>query len=575
MARPVVAWIVATLLVALTCSNAHATWSRTGNPVSVSPGAQHDPIAISPWIVWTDERHGHAQLYASRVDWYTGLPYPAVNETRVAASDFPQSQVAVDTDGNQWLYLAWSEDRGTGTGRDIYMTRVLHTGLDPDWSSDGVLICGAPGDQTNPRLAAEPPHHLVTWEDRRDGAADIYGLDVGEDGTAMPGWPADGRPIVTDPGEDENEAAYWFWVSEYPDRNHYTQVWSNAGRIRAQAFEVDGTVFTGTNWPPEGVQLSDPAYAASGLEALTLEVYPQNRLLFAWFEDREGVLELRTQGMRVSGVNYWCGGPLFGPAGIAAVPDTAARPSAFWLRRQSNNAYILFQDTRADAGDLYYQGLSLPAAGWFCDPFGFRADQAASGLVLPGTQGPVTRDGPACWVDNRSGVPQIYVFDYYSPTGVGVAPTGAEQSQPSSSFWTGIVFDWTPSPVVAWTDMRNPATAPDIYAQVIGPGGPGAVGVPERTPLSTALSPARPTPSREGVAFTLTIARAADVRLDVVDLAGRRLREIERGPIPAGEREVRWDGRDASGASVGPGLYWLSGTVDGVPISRRIVLVSP
>jgi flagellar hook assembly protein FlgD len=44
-------------------------------------------------------------------------------------------------------------------------------------------------------------------------------------------------------------------------------------------------------------------------------------------------------------------------------------------------------------------------------------------------------------------------------------------------------------------------------------------------------------------------------RVEVFDLLGRRVRTLDRGPRAAGAQRVAWDGRDAAGAPVTPGLY--------------------
>ncbi|MCA9753560.1 MAG: hypothetical protein KC591_15305, partial [Gemmatimonadetes bacterium] len=42
-------------------------------------------------------------------------------------------------------------------------------------------------------------------------------------------------------------------------------------------------------------------------------------------------------------------------------------------------------------------------------------------------------------------------------------------------------------------------------------------------------------------------------RVDLFDVSGRRIRAL---PWPQGATSVRWDGRDAGGIRVGPGVYW-------------------
>jgi flagellar hook assembly protein FlgD len=53
----------------------------------------------------------------------------------------------------------------------------------------------------------------------------------------------------------------------------------------------------------------------------------------------------------------------------------------------------------------------------------------------------------------------------------------------------------------------------------------------------------------------LRLPEATEGGLMVFDASGRRVRTVFRGLLPAGERLLHWDGRDASGARVPPGLY--------------------
>ena len=70
------------------------------------------------------------------------------------------------------------------------------------------------------------------------------------------------------------------------------------------------------------------------------------------------------------------------------------------------------------------------------------------------------------------------------------------------------------------------------------------------TRLSVGPSPFR---SEVTVRFSLPAALPTEVR--VVDVAGRRVRTLASGPLPAGEHALAWDGRDAQGAPVPAGLY--------------------
>jgi flagellar hook assembly protein FlgD len=63
------------------------------------------------------------------------------------------------------------------------------------------------------------------------------------------------------------------------------------------------------------------------------------------------------------------------------------------------------------------------------------------------------------------------------------------------------------------------------------------------------------------------------VSLAVHDLAGRKVRSLISGVVAAGERDVTWDLRDAAGARVADGIYFLRLAVDGGTITRRVAVV--
>jgi flagellar hook assembly protein FlgD len=59
-------------------------------------------------------------------------------------------------------------------------------------------------------------------------------------------------------------------------------------------------------------------------------------------------------------------------------------------------------------------------------------------------------------------------------------------------------------------------------------------------------------------------ANGGAVRVQVFDLAGRRLAELPEGATVNGMRTTRWDGRDARGAAAARGIYFVQarGTVE-------------
>jgi flagellar hook assembly protein FlgD len=64
-----------------------------------------------------------------------------------------------------------------------------------------------------------------------------------------------------------------------------------------------------------------------------------------------------------------------------------------------------------------------------------------------------------------------------------------------------------------------------------------------------------------------------EVRIDIYDAAGRWVATPEAGLRPAGEHEVRWEGRGAEGRRVQPGLYFVRLSAGGEDRNRRMVML--
>lgn len=107
-------------------------------------------------------------------------------------------------------------------------------------------------------------------------------------------------------------------------------------------------------------------------------------------------------------------------------------------------------------------------------------------------------------------------------------------------------------------DLETYDAAPDST----GPGG---------LPQALRFGVPRPNPSTDGVRLALELPRAGRVRVEVLDLAGRRIATLRDGPAVAGTLEVAWDGRDSSGARVAPGLYLARAATPAGRVAARIV----
>lgn len=86
---------------------------------------------------------------------------------------------------------------------------------------------------------------------------------------------------------------------------------------------------------------------------------------------------------------------------------------------------------------------------------------------------------------------------------------------------------------------------------------------------SLGLAPNYPNPFSGTTTLQLALPSAAVYRLDIIDTAGRLIRRFSG----AGERKasVVWDGTDATGLSVVPGVYFYRLESGGLSWSRRML----
>jgi len=101
----------------------------------------------------------------------------------------------------------------------------------------------------------------------------------------------------------------------------------------------------------------------------------------------------------------------------------------------------------------------------------------------------------------------------------------------------------------------------------------GTAGAPHPgTPAVTSFAGAVPNPAHGGSRFDFTLARAGRATLQLVDVGGRIVRELAAGTFAAGPHAVTWDGRDAAGGRVAPGIYHARLVTEQGALTRRVAV---
>lgn len=135
---------------------------------------------------------------------------------------------------------------------------------------------------------------------------------------------------------------------------------------------------------------------------------------------------------------------------------------------------------------------------------------------------------------------------------------------------------------IALRTLLNETGIPENGSQLIGPRPDLAAAVTQLVDVTAAAS----TVPTGGLVLTSALSpfsgetvlrfqqgRAGAVRLDVFDMAGRRVRTVHQDAAAAGPSQLSWDGRDAAGRDVASGVYLFRLSSAGEAVSGRLVKV--
>jgi hypothetical protein len=82
-----------------------------------------------------------------------------------------------------------------------------------------------------------------------------------------------------------------------------------------------------------------------------------------------------------------------------------------------------------------------------------------------------------------------------------------------------------------------------------------------------------PNPTRGAARMAFALARDARVQMRIHDVAGRLIRQVDAGAMPAGRHQLTWDGHADDGHAARAGLYFVRLEVEGRSLgTRRLVL---
>ncbi|MBK8233742.1 MAG: T9SS type A sorting domain-containing protein [Candidatus Eisenbacteria bacterium] len=80
-----------------------------------------------------------------------------------------------------------------------------------------------------------------------------------------------------------------------------------------------------------------------------------------------------------------------------------------------------------------------------------------------------------------------------------------------------------------------------------------------------------PAHSRAMVRFSLSEG-SPDVRVELFDVAGRRVRTLASGAFPAGSHEINWERGASGGQPIRSGVYFVRISTKGHLLTNKIVI---
>ncbi|MGH7740605.1 MAG: FlgD immunoglobulin-like domain containing protein, partial [Candidatus Eiseniibacteriota bacterium] len=180
-------------------------WPVNGAAICTATGFQYAPKLVSDGgggaiISWPDARGANNDIYAQHV-LASGVVDPAwpVNGRALCQAANSQSNITMLSDDAGGAILTWEDSRTPANGIDVYSAHVLASGAaDPAWPADGRALCANLGDQNGPQIATDGlGGAIVTWMDNRIGVGDIYAQHVLASGVVDAAWPPTGRALCT------------------------------------------------------------------------------------------------------------------------------------------------------------------------------------------------------------------------------------------------------------------------------------------------------------------------------------------------------------------------------------------
>lgn len=330
----------------------------------------------------------------------------------------------------------WEDERNGFI--DIYAQR-LSAGGAKLWGEGGVGVCEAPGIHSFPQISSDGRSVMITWQDYRNGNADIYAQKLNMSGTAV--WAKDGIPVCTswtnqlEPqlvGDGAGGAIItWYDYRSGRGEDIYAQKISKNGTPEWDLNGVPVCIETGTQWHPK--------------------IIPDGHggAIICWDDKRGYDYDIYAQRLAKDGSPVWR---------VNGIPVCTAPENQEYCQIascDSTSFVITWQDYRSGNADIYAQKINLNGSVLW-DPNGKIVCNVAGNQERPQIVG-----GPEpiiVWTDFRNGTGNSDIFcqkmsstgqQLWDPYGVSVCEAPGNQTNLNAA------SDGMDGAVIVWEDQRS------------------------------------------------------------------------------------------------------------------------
>ncbi|MCK4773496.1 MAG: T9SS type A sorting domain-containing protein, partial [Candidatus Krumholzibacteria bacterium] len=415
---------------------------------------------------------------------------------------------------------------------DIYARRINASGT-VLWTTDGVPLSTATGDQTNPQIISDGAGGaVVAWEDTRTGIDDIY------------------AQLVVSQGRIGHLQPFIHSVSDVPgDEGGFVNLTWDAPPLDYHLGEItEYTVWRALAAPAVLSLLSSRAIIISNpAEALDKASSHQENPIF-----------------RLASLNgemfYW---------------KLISTLTAYRLQGYSEIAATLFDSTAVCDDYHYFQVIahtSDPAIFFVSDPdSGYSVDNLSPcpTAMLAGQQLYSPAGLQLTW--NRNTEPDMDCYHVYRGTSGDFTPgpgnllgsTGDPTSFDGGWTWNGGYYYKVAAVDIHGNESGFALLAPDEVT------GAATVGAPKADYLRHNF----PNPFNPATTIEFGLEGPSRVSLRVHDAAGRLVRVIAEDERPTGRYTEVWDGKDGSGRAVSSGVYFYRLETGSLTQTRKMILL--